>query len=259
MSGEFPQYSIESDPYSEFTWLNPSMIIEEATPDVGGTPESAIAKYVDTPSYFDAPCSGRSPVSCGSLQLFNSFSLSPLFQHPPCDLYSDDNVLRNSVRSLDEGEDPIFTPPPLRRRGSPPSETPVPASSVRELECLQPVKTMKPFCTRLSGHWTLEKSLCTSCRRDGGKHLFPRLTSLHYLRRDNRKPRGRPRCYRRSSHYGSGPRANLARGGYKASLSTPPRILNPVVSDFLSLIDGDRLHLSQVWPHQCLYFIFHCL
>ena len=110
MSGEFPQYSIDSDPYSEFTWLSLSMIVEEATPDVGGAPESAIAKY-HTPSDFDALSSGRSPVSCGSLQFFNSFSLSPLFQHPSRDLYSDEHVLRDSVRSLDEGEDPIFSLP----------------------------------------------------------------------------------------------------------------------------------------------------
>jgi hypothetical protein len=110
MSGEFPQYSIDSDPYSEFTWLSLSMIVEEATPDVGGFPESAIAKY-HTPSDFDAPSSGRSPVSCGRLQFFNSFSLWPLFQHPSCDLHSDDHVSRSSARSLDEGEDPIFSLP----------------------------------------------------------------------------------------------------------------------------------------------------
>jgi hypothetical protein len=110
MSGEFPQYSVDSDSDSEFTWLSPSMIVEEATPDVGGAPESAIAKYY-TPSDFDVPSSGRSPASCGNFQLFNSFSLLPLFQHPSCDLYSDDHVLRSSVRSLDEGEDPIFNPP----------------------------------------------------------------------------------------------------------------------------------------------------
>ena len=110
MSGEFPQYSTNSDPYSEFTWLSHSMIVDEATPDVGGGPEFAIAKY-DTPSDFDAPSSGRSPVSCGSLYFSNSFCLSPLSRHPTCDLYSDDYVLRNSVRSLDEGEDPVFSPP----------------------------------------------------------------------------------------------------------------------------------------------------
>jgi hypothetical protein len=103
---------MDSDPYSEFTWLNFSMIVEEASPDVGGAPESAVVKY-DTPSDFDAPFSGQlqSPVSCGSLQFFNSFSLLPLLQHPSCDLYLDDDVLRNSVRSLDEGEDPIFNLP----------------------------------------------------------------------------------------------------------------------------------------------------
>ena len=111
LSREFPQYSIDSDPYSEFTWLSRSMIVEEATSDVGGAPESAIAEYHTPPSSFDAPSSGRSPVSCGSLEFFNSFSLLPLFQHPSCDLYSDDQVLRTSVRSLNEGEDPIFNLP----------------------------------------------------------------------------------------------------------------------------------------------------
>jgi hypothetical protein len=88
------------------------MIVEEAAPDVGGAPPaSAIAKYDYTPSDFDARSSGQSPVSCGSLQYFNSFSLSPLSRHPTCDLYSDEHVLRNSVRSLDEGEDPILNLP----------------------------------------------------------------------------------------------------------------------------------------------------
>ena len=118
----------------------------------------------------------------------------------------------------------------LLRRGSPPSGTPVPAS-VREPESLQPVKTMKPFCARLSGRWTLEKSLFSNCRRDGRKHLFPRLTSLYHLYRRNGKPRGRLRCYRKSSLYGSGPRANLARGGYEAP-SSMPRILRHSSASF---------------------------
>ncbi len=110
MIGVLPQHSIDSDPYSEFKWLNPSMIVEETIPDVGGVHESAIPKYY-TPSDFDAPSSGPSSVSCGSLPFFNSFSLSPLFQYSSYDLDREDQVLRNSVRSLDEGEDPIFSPP----------------------------------------------------------------------------------------------------------------------------------------------------
>jgi hypothetical protein len=112
VSGERPalienvvQHSIDSDPYPEFTWLNPSMLVGEATPDVG----SAIAKYY-TPSNFDAPSSGPSSPICGSLQLFNSFSLSPLLQDPSCDFVSKDLVLRNP-RPADEGEDPTFTFP----------------------------------------------------------------------------------------------------------------------------------------------------
>ena len=87
---------------SEFTWLNPSMIVD-----------GAVAKCY-TPSHFDAPSSGPSPTPCGSLQLFNSFSLSPLFRDSCCDFDSEDrfnDVLRNSVRTLDEGEAPVFTFP----------------------------------------------------------------------------------------------------------------------------------------------------
>ena len=116
------------------------------------------------------------------------------------------------------------------RRGSPPLETPIPAS-VRELESLQPVKTMKPFCAHLSGHWILEKSQCSSCRWDGRKHLFPPPTSPYHPYHRNRKPRRRLRCCRRSSRYGSGPRTNLARGGCEASLSTP-RILKQLSATF---------------------------
>lgn len=82
------------------------MLVEEATPNVG----SAVAKYY-TPSNFDAPSSGPSSPICGSLQLFNSFSLSPLFQDPSCDFVSEDAVLRKSVCPADKGEDPIFTLP----------------------------------------------------------------------------------------------------------------------------------------------------
>jgi hypothetical protein len=92
------------------------MIVEEVTPDIDGSDCShgrAVAKH-DTPSHIDAPSSGRPPIPCGSLQFFNSFSLSPLFQDSSCDFDSEDHyndVLRNSVRTLDEGEDPIFTFP----------------------------------------------------------------------------------------------------------------------------------------------------
>lgn len=90
------------------------MIVEEATPDVGDADwshGSSIAKYY-TPSHFDAPFCGLSSVACGGLQLFNSFSLSPLFQDSSCDFGSGGHLaLRSSVRSLDEGEDPIFTFP----------------------------------------------------------------------------------------------------------------------------------------------------
>jgi hypothetical protein len=180
-----------------------------------------------------------SPVSYGSLQFFNSFSLSPLFQDSSCDLYSDEHVYETQC-GLSTKEKTRFSA--SLRRGSPPLGTPVPAS-IRELESLQPVKTMKPFCARLSGHWTLKKSLCSSCRRDGRKHVFLRLMSLWCRLYRNRKPRGRLRCYRSSSCYGRGPRANLARGGCEASSTR--RAFSCSRQPRLSLIDGDRLFLSQ--------------
>ena len=82
------------------------MLVGEATPDVG----SPIAKYY-TPYNFDAPSSGPSSPICGSLRLFNSFSLSPLFQDSSCDFVSEDVVLRNPIRPADKGEDSIFTFP----------------------------------------------------------------------------------------------------------------------------------------------------
>ncbi|KAI0276610.1 kinase-like domain-containing protein [Russula aff. rugulosa BPL654] len=171
--GEFP-VSIDSDPYSEFTWLSLPMIVEEAAPDVGGAPEpeSAIAKY-HTPSDFDAPSSGRSPVSCGSSQL-SILSLYCIYLGIHLATCTRMTMFYETQCGLSTKEKTRFSA--SLRRGPPPSETSIPAS-VRLLKTLQPVKTMKPFCARLSGHWTLEKSLCSSCRRDGRKHLFPRLTS----------------------------------------------------------------------------------
>ncbi len=163
MDGGPPRYSIDSDPYSEFTWLNPSMIVEQATPDVGGgdrSHESAIAKY-HTPSHFDTPSSGQSPVFCGSLQFFNSFSLSPLFHDSSCHLDSDNHVLRNSVRSLDEGEDPIFSLP----------------------------------AAWIAAFGDSGTSLFLCYRQNGRRRLFPLLTSSHPVYR-NRKARRRHRCYR---------------------------------------------------------------
>ncbi|KAH9959349.1 hypothetical protein BC827DRAFT_514558 [Russula dissimulans] len=93
------------------------MIVEETSPDVGGVDWSfeSTASKCYTPSHFDSPSNDPSPAPYGSLQFFNSFSLSPLFQHSSCDSDPEvhsNNAFRSSVRPLDEGEDPIFTFPP---------------------------------------------------------------------------------------------------------------------------------------------------
>jgi len=93
------------------------MIVEEASPDVSSVDWSfeSTASNAYTPSHFGSPFNDPSLAPCGSLQFFKSFSLSPLFQHSPCDsdpeVHSND-ALRNSVRPLDEGEDLTVTFPP---------------------------------------------------------------------------------------------------------------------------------------------------
>ncbi|KAH9979827.1 kinase-like domain-containing protein [Russula compacta] len=136
-----------SEPYSNFTWLTPSMIVEEATtPQVGGADwsfKSTIAES-DTPSHCDSPSSERSPLPCGSLQFFDSFSLShlfrnsssnfdlegPIFTLPPEPIATfddsgiglgqgttpptpedDEALVRMSIKSLDIGEEPVFELP----------------------------------------------------------------------------------------------------------------------------------------------------
>jgi hypothetical protein len=106
------QYDIDGDPYSGFTWINPSMIVDSSTPDIGGSdlsPESSIAEP-NTPSQFDAPAIEQSPVACGSFPLFDSFSLSHLYRHSTTfDFDSEDHIsesLRNAVGPLDE----VFVP-----------------------------------------------------------------------------------------------------------------------------------------------------
>ena len=127
--------------------------------------------------------------------------------------------------------------------------TPV-LASVKERQPHQPARTMKPSCTRPLGRWTLEKSLCSSCRRDGRKHLIPRLTLSPYRLYPNRRAQRRLRSYRSSSRYGSAPRVNLSRGGCEAF--RPHRRQPP-----LSLIDGDRLYLFQISSYiMCLFVYF---
>ena len=109
--GNNAQHHIDSDPYSGFTWLNPS-IVEESKPDIGSadcSPESSVAKPY-TPSQLDGPTIERSPLACGSLQFSSSFSLSCLYRHSTFDFDHIDEVLRRLERPLDE-EDPVSASP----------------------------------------------------------------------------------------------------------------------------------------------------
>ncbi|KAI0286260.1 hypothetical protein BC826DRAFT_97529 [Russula brevipes] len=92
------------------------MIIEEVTPelcDANWSYEPTITES-SLSSDSDTPFCERSPALFGSLRFFNSFSLPRLFNHSSCNFDPEDPVndaLRNSVRPLDEGEDPVFTFP----------------------------------------------------------------------------------------------------------------------------------------------------
>jgi hypothetical protein len=91
------------------------MIVDDSTtPDIGGaewSPESSIAEPY-TPSQFEAPVAfERSPVACGSLNIFDSFSLSHLYRHSIFDLQLDE-ATRNAARRLDE-ETPVSTFPDI--------------------------------------------------------------------------------------------------------------------------------------------------
>jgi hypothetical protein len=115
-----PQHDTDSDPYPEFTWLNPSMIVDDSpTPDIGSaewSPESSIAEPY-TPSQFEAPVAiERSPVACGSLNNINildSFSLSHLYRHSIFDLQLEghhiDEAARNAARRRLDEETPLST------------------------------------------------------------------------------------------------------------------------------------------------------
>jgi len=111
------QYDIDLDPYPGFTWLNPSMIVDNSTLDIGNpdwSPESSIAEPY-TPSQIDsnAPAIEQSPAACGSFHFLNSFSLSHLYCHSFFDFDLEDHadkVLRGPVRPLD-AEGPVSTSP----------------------------------------------------------------------------------------------------------------------------------------------------
>jgi hypothetical protein len=91
------------------------MIVEESTPDVGSadcSPKSSIAEPY-TPSQFDAACIEQSPVAYGSLQSFDSFSLSHLYRYSTFNFNPEDHmndVLRGPTHPLEE-EDLVPTSP----------------------------------------------------------------------------------------------------------------------------------------------------
>jgi hypothetical protein len=101
--------------YPAFTWLNPSMIVDGSTSDIGDSdwsPESSIAEPY-TPSQFDAPAIEPSPTACGGFPLFDSFSLSCLYLHSSFDFDSEDyidDVLSKAMHPLDE-ETPVPVSP----------------------------------------------------------------------------------------------------------------------------------------------------
>jgi len=86
------------------------MIVEdsESTHDIGDADCSLESSIVEpnTPSHFDAPCIVvQSPVACGGLQYFDSFSLLHLYRRSTLDFDKEgqtEGVLRRSGLLLDE-------------------------------------------------------------------------------------------------------------------------------------------------------------
>lgn len=111
------QYDIDLDPYPGFTWMNPSMIVDNSTPDIGGpdwSPESSVAEpYTPSQITLNAPAIEQSPVACGSFHFLDSFSLSHLYCLSTFNFDLEDHtdkVLRDAVRPFDT-EGPVPTSP----------------------------------------------------------------------------------------------------------------------------------------------------
>ena len=116
-TAQVARQTIDPDPFPNFTWVNPSMVVSESIPDGGGGHSSSdpIAAELYTPSDF-AASSDFSLLSFGNPQFMSTSPPSILSRESPCGSAPDEcaaDVLRDSVRSLDEGEeDPIYTFPP---------------------------------------------------------------------------------------------------------------------------------------------------
>ncbi|KAH9979572.1 kinase-like domain-containing protein [Lactifluus volemus] len=129
---DFARLSVHEDLYPNFTWLNPSMIVEEVTPGLSSTDSSfgSSAAVPSTPS--ESSLNDLSPV-CENLQVLNTRPLSALevcinkesvltsFRGsglcfgqkveaiPTAE--NDEALVRMSIRSLDVGEEPVFDLP----------------------------------------------------------------------------------------------------------------------------------------------------
>ncbi|KAI9439420.1 kinase-like domain-containing protein [Lactarius psammicola] len=111
------RHTADPDPYPDFTWVNPLMAVAESIPDSSGAHPSLDPNTTEsyTPSYFATSSSDFSLLSFGNPQFMSTSPPSIISRQPPrgsapegCNA----DVLRDSIRSLDEGEDPSYAFPP---------------------------------------------------------------------------------------------------------------------------------------------------
>ena len=105
-SPDVARYTVDSDPYPNVTWVDPSMVVGESTPDGnGGRPSlGPIAAELYTPSYFAASSSHFSLLSFGNPQFMSTSPPSISSRELPRGSAPEEctvDVLRDSVRSLD--------------------------------------------------------------------------------------------------------------------------------------------------------------
>ncbi|KAI0259490.1 kinase-like domain-containing protein [Gloeopeniophorella convolvens] len=122
--GDVSSYPIEEDPYPGFAWATPSMVVEDsATSDTCEADTSFDSNGDDphTQSRFATSFSEEYLAPRGPLRIMNpSPPPSPrslfLSQSSSCGSFTEDDeieALRNSVRALDEGEEPVYQYPAL--------------------------------------------------------------------------------------------------------------------------------------------------
>ena len=115
-AGDTARHTVDSDPYPNFTWVNPSMAVGKSISDGETASSDPGTAELYTPSNFAASSSDFSLLSFGNPQFISTSPPSIFSCQSPRGSVPEGctaNVLRNSVRSLDEGgEDPIYTSPP---------------------------------------------------------------------------------------------------------------------------------------------------